>query len=78
MTSLQWMDDGLCRETDPDLFQPDNYSQSQQARKVCEACPVKDPCLEHAVRTKADGIWGGTTRKERQAMKGVAYRRIAS
>jgi len=78
MSSLEWMDEGLCRQSDPDLFQPDNYVQSQQARKICRACPVQDPCLDYAIRTKADGIWGGTTRKERQAMKGAAYRQRAS
>lgn len=78
MSSLEWMDAALCRQIDPNLFQPHNYVQSQQARQACQACPVKEPCLNYALATNADGIWGGTTRRERAAMKGDAYRQRAS
>ncbi|WP_199922092.1 WhiB family transcriptional regulator, partial [Kitasatospora aureofaciens] len=39
------------------------------AIKVCLGCPVRRRCLEHALTAPEDhGIWGGTTRNQRQRM----------
>lgn len=78
MSRLEWMDDALCREVDQDLFFPENPIESQRARKICASCRVRSECLEYALETRVDGIWGGTTAVQRQKMRGAAYRRLAS
>lgn len=60
---------GACGDADPDLFIPEGNA-SLAAKAVCNGCPVKAPCLEHAVNTGAVGIWGGTTDAERTTKRG--------
>jgi len=64
---------GACRNADPDLFFPnhdeDSYEYkmaSRVAKSICESCPVKVECEEHAVRYEDYGIWGGLTPQERR------------
>jgi hypothetical protein len=33
---------------------------------VCQACPVAKQCLQTAVNTDSEGIWGGTTTEQRR------------
>lgn len=59
---------GPCQD-DPDLwFSGDAYDR-QTARTVCASCPMKDPCLETAIRNAEQfGIWGGLTPEERSTL----------
>jgi WhiB family redox-sensing transcriptional regulator len=45
----------------------------EQAKAVCNSpCPIKDECLDYALNigeTLAQGVFGGTTEKERRAMR---------
>lgn len=74
-TPIDWMQDGLCAQTDPALFFPDGTgnaitSQVKQAKKICAQCPVKDACLEWAVDTgQSAGVWGGLSEDERVPMR---------
>ena len=72
------MDQGLCREVDPDLFFPENSYDSLVARRVCQGCDVKVPCLEYAMGRYVEGVWGGTTLAQRMRMKRAAHERLAS
>jgi len=36
--------------------------------RMCANCPLRQPCLEYALREPVDGIWGGTTAKQRRRM----------
>jgi hypothetical protein len=38
---------------------------SLEVKEKCDICPVKDSCLEHALKYEKYGYWGGTTEKER-------------
>jgi WhiB family redox-sensing transcriptional regulator len=56
---------------DPDLFFPLGTSgasllQIDEAKQVCQMCPVCGPCLRWASDIGAAGIWGGTTEEERR------------
>lgn len=43
----------------------------ERARAICEGCPVKMNCLQHALRFKVpDGVWGGMVIEEREALDG--------
>jgi len=62
-----WMAHGLCAEQPPELFFPSDGVGVDVARRVCGDCPVKAPCLEHALRNRIDhGVWGGCSERERR------------
>lgn len=40
------------------------------ARQLCSSCEFKLPCLEYALTyPELDGVWGGTTKRERQDLR---------
>lgn len=60
-----WMGDGVCSSTDPELFFPDQGGHWQSAKRVCQACPVREQCLDFALEHGERGIWGGTSDRDR-------------
>ena len=57
---------------DPDTFFPTgtNYNQKElQATKFCTECPYKQECLQFAIENDEWGVWGGTTRHQRKALR---------
>ena len=72
--SAGWMARGACHGIDPELFFPISATgrstpQINAAKAVCGRCPVREDCLSYALRVMPDGIWGGTTREERAAVR---------
>jgi WhiB family redox-sensing transcriptional regulator len=72
--STSWMAGGACHSTDPELFFPISVTgravqQVNSAKAVCGGCTVSNTCLSYALQTMPHGIWGGTTREERIAMR---------
>ena len=64
-----WMDDGLCAQTFPEAFFPEQGSSARDAKRICAACPVKAQCLEYALRNgERFGVWGGLSERERRAL----------
>jgi len=64
-----WRAWAVCRGLDPDIFYPHYERDSGPAKKVCETCPVREPCLEWALSTRQPyGVWGGLTEKERRSL----------
>ena len=70
-----WRMAGACLTADPELFFPIaegtiTKKQVAQAQRICADCPVRQQCLDFAMRTREPaGIWGGTTEAERQALR---------
>lgn len=67
---------------DPDIFFMDekddpNYSATKTriALTICGQCPIQKQCLEFAIKEDMQGVWGGTTTRERIKM---TYRRPAT
>ncbi len=62
-----WKLEGLCRETDPELFFPDpsDHPTAKRAKAVCRKCPVLTTCRT-AGFDDPNGIWGGLTPRDRQ------------
>jgi WhiB family redox-sensing transcriptional regulator len=65
----------LCAQADSDAWFPDKGGATELARRICGGCPVRAECLEWAL-SGADtwggistGIWGGTTARERAALR---------
>ena len=62
-----WMALGKCRDMDPALFFPSDEAGVRAAQRICAVCPVKIPCLEYSLVNRMDeGVWGGTSEKERR------------
>ena len=61
-----WSERALCSgpEYPTDLFF--SNKTTEQARKVCEKCPVKEPCADEGMRLgeNGHGMWGGLTHDE--------------
>lgn len=70
-----WRATSSCRDTDPDLFFPVGTTgpaleQIAAAKRVCDTCDAKEPCLEFALTTNQDsGVWGGTSEEERRKLR---------
>ena len=63
----EWMRRGNCRDEPPSRFFPSDGAGVDAARQLCATCPVKEPCLEYALRNRIDhGVWGGTSERERR------------
>lgn len=62
-----WMVDAMCAQTDADAWFPDHGDKptAERAKTICrEACPVREQCLEYALRTEQQvGIWAGYSAK---------------
>jgi hypothetical protein len=60
----------------PEVFFPEDepnvYLRNKMvnvAKEVCNDCPVRLRCFDYALSAHMQGIWGGTTAEERQALR---------
>jgi WhiB family transcriptional regulator, redox-sensing transcriptional regulator len=65
---------------DCELFSPVGNTgaaleQAERAKAVCAGCPVCGQCLDYALDTNQDGIWGGMTEDERRSLRRAGQRR---
>ena len=74
---IGWQYDAACRGEDSDLFFAPNYferkeekeAREDKARAICARCPVREECLDYALRNREPhGIWGGLNEIERKAI----------
>lgn len=66
-SEITWRQHGACNGLDPSIFFPESEEASDEAKSICAECMVRIACLEHALaRREKDGVWGGTTDKERR------------
>jgi WhiB family redox-sensing transcriptional regulator len=64
---LDWQDDGLCKESDPEAFFPEKGGSTKQAKAVCKRCPITEECLQYALENNERyGIWGGQSEHQRR------------
>ena len=65
-----WRYRAACRGDDLDLFFPGRGESAEPARRVCAGCPVREPCLDYALRHGiTHGIWGGLAERDRRALR---------
>jgi WhiB family redox-sensing transcriptional regulator len=49
-----------CRANDPELWFAESPADVEYAKALCQACPVRDLCLDGALeRREPWGVWGG-------------------
>lgn len=60
-----------CAETDPEVFfpEPGRVDLARPAIEICDRCPVRNACLEPAVRDGEHGVWGGTMEGQRRKIR---------
>mgnify|MGYP006263115963 CR=1 FL=1 len=69
-----WHSEAACRSDEAGLFfapskEPTaaRLSREEAAKRVCAQCHVQTACLEHALAFREkEGVWGGTTERERR------------
>jgi WhiB family redox-sensing transcriptional regulator len=67
--NASWRQRGACVGLDPDMFYPLSEEEAEEAKSICSTCVVREPCLEYALATReAEGVWGGTTARERRRL----------
>lgn len=73
---MNWREDALCVQTDPDLWFADKGDSGAyaHAKAICERCPVRQECLDEHMAAQVTGygdygVWGGTTPKEREQLR---------
>lgn len=72
MSGDDWQDRANCLGVDPDLFFPALGETAVDAKAVCAGCAVRRECLEEALATpplEDHGIWGGTSVRQRKAIR---------
>jgi WhiB family redox-sensing transcriptional regulator len=69
--SEDWRDAAACvgRARDVNFF-PERGESVRGAKAVCAACPVREPCLDFALRINvSEGVWGGLAGHERRVLR---------
>lgn len=66
-----WFTLANCRGINPGIFITARGDSVEPARRVCAGCVVRDECLDYALTRspRVVGVWGGTTERERRAMR---------
>ncbi|MFW5473655.1 WhiB family transcriptional regulator [Knoellia sp. CPCC 206450] len=72
----EWQDQGRCRTLSVAAFFDfeefrgrERTARSETAKAICRGCPVRVPCLHHALAAEDFGVWGGTTASEREVLR---------
>lgn len=75
LETRRWWADAACRDVDTAIFFVDDELGPvlelgpAQAGWWCARCPVRETCLEYALRLRLEhGIFGGTSARERRGM----------
>ena len=69
-TLAGWQYRAACRGAELKVFFPDRGKSAEPARQICASCPVRQPCLEFALRHAITcGIWGGLAERDRRALR---------
>ena len=69
-TREPWTARGACRGADTAVFFTEQGEATRSAKEVCAGCPVREECLDYALRNgEKFGIWGGTSERERRRMR---------
>jgi WhiB family transcriptional regulator, redox-sensing transcriptional regulator len=67
---LEWQENALCAQTDPEAFFPEKGGSTREAKRVCMSCEVRVQCLDYALeKDERFGIWGGLSERERRRVK---------
>lgn len=67
---VAWADGALCAQADPEAWFPEKGGSTAAAKRICQACPVQQECLERALaRDERFGVWGGLSERQRREVR---------
>jgi Transcription factor WhiB. len=61
--------EAACTGLGSEIFFPEVGETSVRAIKICRDCPVQDECLQYALRSAPEGVWGAMSKKQRKLHK---------
>jgi hypothetical protein len=65
-----WQEAAECAKMDLKLFYPAHgHKYAKEAVRACSICPVKEECLQHALKYEEYGYWAGTAPVQRARMR---------
>lgn len=67
-----WMRHAACAGMDQDLFFPPRGDAGDDAKRICEGCPVRANCLEWGLTAEV-GIFGGVSLRDRQKLNAAGW-----
>jgi WhiB family redox-sensing transcriptional regulator len=76
-TDDAWQVKAACRGPQATVFFPpstferkdEKQDRERRAKAICATCPVRQPCLDYALRIRdPHGIWGGLSESERKRL----------
>ena len=75
-TTPSWQQDAACVHCAGRVdFFPARGESVREAKAVCAVCPVREECLDFALRLKvAHGVWGGLSERERRSVRRDRHR----
>jgi WhiB family redox-sensing transcriptional regulator len=78
----KWVERGLCRNQGNPLewWWPESNDDrnAAYALAICQQCPVREPCGQHAISYPEEfGIWGGTLPESRRRARAIERERYA-
>ena len=65
-----WQERAACASADPEAWFPDTQGAAVKPEvvRICAACPVRRSCLATSLLWSVEGIWAGTTTRERDQL----------
>lgn len=70
---LAWQREAACRGLglgeSQTIFFPARGESVEDARAICDGCPVVTECLDFALEHHCIGVWGGTTERQRRQLR---------
>ena len=60
---------GLAKGESQTIFFPARGESVEEARTICDGCPVSAECLDFALEHHCIGVWGGTTERQRRQLR---------
>ena len=65
-----WIALRACSGLPVEIFYPARGEDVKLAKSICRACPVREECLDYAIRVnEKNGIWGGRSERERRRIR---------
>ena len=69
-----WQLNAKCLDEDTSYFFPEKGKESRKG--YCTGCPVINQCKTYAIAHDEDGVWGGTSKYERDKMPAIIIEAI--
>ena len=73
-----WWGRAACRDTDHELFFAEDPNSIKAAKAICARYPVREPCLEFALRSVAINAASGAAPPNKERARMRRRRRVAS